>query len=92
MGYIEQHLTEEFAEILADKKIRNAADKAQAMVGIVTGMLASLATVHVTGARLGTQEYVSNGGDVTVRADASGDVTRIDVVEGANIVELEFWL
>lgn len=92
MSDIENHLMEEFAKILADRRTRNAADKASAMVEVVTDMLASLATVHVAGARLGTQEYVSNGGDVTVRADASGDVTQIDVIEGAHIVELEFWL
>lgn len=92
MSDIENHLMGEFAKILADRRTRNAADKASAMVEVVTDMLASLATVHVAGARLGTQEYVSNGGDVTVRADASGDVTQIDVIEGAHIVELEFWL
>jgi hypothetical protein len=92
MSDIEKHLTEAFAAVLADRNIRGNADNAAAMVKVVTDMLASLATVHVAGARLGTQEYVSNGGDVTVRADASGDVTQIDVIEGAHIVELEFWL
>lgn len=92
MDELNQWLTDEFGEVLADKSLKTVKAKTQALIEVVGRLHASVAGLDFRNTHAGIHREKRNDGDLTLHTDANGNLEALEIIEGDHVADLRFWI